>query len=126
MENALINKLDFGKDSAESDDKIFFDKVFLQTEAFQRIRDGRKQLMLGRKGAGKTAACLRLYQELGKRGGKVSLLTPRDLSKFKMNLLEKVSLNSAESALLSWKYVFCVELGHYILEAAPKTYGRNY
>lgn len=122
---SLVNKLDFGKESAESEQK-FLERVFLPTAIFERIRQGKKHLVLGRKGSGKTAVCLRLYEDLERRGLKVSLLTPRDLSKFKMTLLEKGSLNSAESALLSWKYVFFVEIGSYILEAADQKYGSNH
>ncbi|MCI0625148.1 MAG: hypothetical protein L0387_26480 [Acidobacteria bacterium] len=123
--NAIIDKLDFGKESAESEHK-FLDKVFLQTAVFQRIRNGERNLVLGRKGSGKTAVCLRLYKELEQKGSRVSLITPRDLSRFRVSLLEKGSLNSAESSLLSWKLVFFVELGSYILGEATAKYGANY
>ncbi len=120
-----IADLDFGKESAESEQK-FLTKVFLPTPVFDRIRGGHKQLVLGRKGAGKTAVCLTLYENLKQQELDVSLITPRDLSKFKMSLLEKGSLNTAESSLLAWKYVFLTELGEYALQAAEEKYGGNY
>lgn len=121
-----IEKLDFGMDSAETEDKAFLEKAFLYTTLFDRIRSGKKHLVLGRKGAGKTAICLKLYDYLDKQGARVSFITPKDLQKFKHDMLEKVSLNSAESSLLAWKYVFLVQLGQYLLEDAKSVHGDNY
>src|SRR2546423_1032342 len=63
----FIDKLDFGMDSAETD-QAFLAKVFLYTSLFDRIKSGKKHLVLGRKGAGKTAVCLKLYDYLGEQG----------------------------------------------------------
>ena len=120
-----IADLDFGRESAESEQK-FLTKVLLPTPVFERIRGGHKQLVLGRKGAGKTAVCLTVYENLQQQALDVSLITPRDLSKFKISLLEKGSLNTAESSLLAWKYVFLTELGEYALQTAEEKYGGNY
>ena len=120
-----IADLDFGRESAESEQK-FLTKVFLPTPVFERIRGGHKQLVLGRKGAGKTAVCLTVYENLQQQELDVSLITPRDLSKFKISMLEKGSLNTAESSLLAWKYVFLTELGEYALQMAEEKYGGNY
>lgn len=122
---SFIDKLDFGMDSAETDQN-FLAKAFLYTSLFDRIKDGKKHLVLGRKGAGKTAVCLKLYDYLSKQGARASLITPRDLQKFRNAMLEKVSLNSAKSALLAWKYVFLVQLAEYLLEDAKSVYGSNY
>ena len=119
-----ITDLDFGRESAESEQK-FLTKVFLPTPVFERIRGGQKHLVLGRKGAGKTAVCLTVYENLKQQDLDVSLISPRDLSKFKLSLLEKGSLNTAESSLLSWKYVFLTELGEYALQMAEEKYGAN-
>ena len=119
-----ITDLDFGSESAESEQK-FLTKVFLPTPIFERIRGGQKHLVLGRKGAGKTAVCLTVYENLKQQDLDVSLISPRDLSKFKLSLLEKGSLNTAESSLLSWKYVFLTELGEYALQMAEEKYGAN-
>jgi hypothetical protein len=123
--SSFIDKLNFGMDSAETDQN-FLAKAFLYTSLFDRIKDGKKHLVLGRKGAGKTAVCLKLYDYLGKQGARVSLITPRDLQKFINAMLEKVSLNSAESALLAWKYVFLIQLAEYLLEDAKSVHGSNY
>jgi len=71
-----IDRLDFGKESAESEQQ-FLQRVFLPAPFFDRIRRGQKQLVLGRKGAGKTAVCLRLFDDLNRRGARASLITPR-------------------------------------------------
>lgn len=122
---SYIEKLDFGKESAESE-RHFLEKVFLHTSFFKRVQRGQKNLVLGRKGSGKTAICLKLYDDLESRNIRVSLITPRDLSRFKMSMLDRGSINSTESSLLSWKYVFFVELGHYVLQAANDQLGKNH
>src|SRR5438552_2698972 len=53
----FIDKLDFGMDSSETD-QAFLAKVFLYTSLFDRIKSGKKHLVLGRKGAGKTGSVL--------------------------------------------------------------------
>jgi hypothetical protein len=123
--NNLIEKLDFGRDSAESE-KDFLQKVFVPTPLFKRIKNGNKNLVLGRKGTGKTAIRVSLFDDLNKNNKKVSLMTPRNLSKLKIEMLEKSSLNNAESSLMSWKYAFLIELGMYITEAARGKYGDDY
>jgi len=123
--DALISKLDFGQDSAESE-RGFLQKVFIPTSLFIRIKNGKKQLVLGRKGAGKTAVCLTLYENLNNQKERVSLVTPRDLSKFKMVTLNQGSINLSEASLLSWKYTLYVEISIYIMEAAYTQYGKNH
>lgn len=120
----LLRKLDFGMESAETD-MTFLEKAFLYTAVFDRIKTGKKHLVLGRKGAGKTAVCIKLYDYLDSLGAQVSLISPRDLQKFKMSMLEKGSLNSSESTLLAWKYVFLVQISEYLLEDAKSLYGHN-
>lgn len=122
---AFMDNLDFGKESAESE-RRFLEKVFLPTPLFERIKRGQKQLVLGRKGTGKTAFCLRILDDLETQDAKVSLITPRDLSRFKISLLERGTLNPAESSLLSWKYVFFVRLSLFILQEAKHKLGDNY
>lgn len=122
---SLIKQLNFGHDSAE-DEPQFLQRVFVPTSFFERIKLGQKRLVLGRKGAGKTAVCLRLYEDLSKQNATISLITPRDLSKFKMLMLEKASVNRNEWALMSWKYTFLIELSIYVVNAAREKYGSNY
>jgi hypothetical protein len=40
--------------------------------------------------------------------------------------MSKGSVDPAESALLAWKYVFLVEFGKYVLEAAQEKLGEKY
>ena len=125
MDTTLIDKLDFGRDSAETEQE-FLQKVFLPTAVFKRVKEGRKQIILGRKGSGKTAICLRFFDDLKQQGEQVSLITPRDLSAYKMSLMAKGSVNPAESALLAWKYVFLVEIGKYIMGTAREKWGEKH
>jgi len=60
----------------------------MYTAVFDRIKTGKKHLVLGRKGAGKTAVCIKLYDYLDSLGAKVSLhclcVTVRDTSDVSM------------------------------------------
>ena len=51
-----LKKLMFGSDDAERDAKQgFLSKVFLKTALYDRIKAGQCELVIGRKGAGKSA-----------------------------------------------------------------------
>lgn len=120
-----LRKLDFGKASAEIE-QDFLEKVFVTTPVLESIRSGQKTIVLGRKGSGKTALCLKLFNDLKRQGERVSLLTPRDLSVNSLKVLEKESIDISESFLLSWKYIFMVEISKYVIEDAKNKYGQNY
>jgi len=85
----------------------------------------KKWLVLGRKGSGKTAACLMAFRQLQKEN-KVSLLTPKNLPAAKSALLDKASMNMQEAALQKWKFVFLLEISRYIVNSAHEQLGKNY
>jgi len=77
-------KLTFGYDDAERDAKQgFLSKVFLKTALYNRIKTDQSELIIGRKGAGKSATCLILKTAFESEGVKVALLTPESLSQKK-------------------------------------------
>jgi len=121
----MLDKLDFGKDDAESE-KGFLQRVFFPTKFFERVKNNKKWLVLGRKGSGKTAVCLTLLRQLQDEQARVSLITPANLSTSTNSVLSKGSIDSQEASLLSWKYIFLVELGKYIVEAVSRKHGKNY
>lgn len=121
-----IEKLNFGQDSAESEIETLY-QVFLPTAFYNNLktRDLKKWLVLGRKGAGKTAACIMLFRHL-QNEHMVSLLTPTSLSAAKSVILEKTSINSDEASILKWKYVFLLEASRYIVQSAESAFGENH
>jgi len=120
----MIDKLDFGQDSAESEAQTLH-YVFLSAPFYRRLRTFKKWLVLGRKGSGKTAACLMLFRQL-KNEELVTYLTSRSLSAAKSTILDQTSINSDEASLLKWHYVFLLEASRYIVCAAEEKYGSNY
>jgi hypothetical protein len=121
----MLEKLDFGRDDAESE-KEFLERVFLQTKLFERVKSNKKWLVLGRKGSGKTAVCLTLLRQLKNEKSYVSLITPANFSIATKEILNKGSLNTHEAAILSWKFVFLVELAKYIVDAVTLRDGKDY
>jgi Cdc6-like AAA superfamily ATPase len=79
---SLIDKLNFGQDSAESEIETLH-KVFLSTPFYNNLKSQKlkKWLVIGRKGSGKTAACLMLFRQL-RNEHQVSLIAPESLAKW--------------------------------------------
>jgi hypothetical protein len=121
---SALEKLNFGQDSAESEAKNL-KYIFLSAPFFNRLKNTQKWLVLGRKGSGKTAACLMLFEQL-KKNSEVSLITPKSLSVAKSVLLDKASINEEESAIQKWKYVFLLEASRYVIASAENKFGKNY
>lgn len=119
-----IKNLDFGQDSAESEIQNL-QYIFLYVPFYERMKDIRKWLVIGRKGSGKTAACLTFFRQLQQENN-VTLLTPKSLSAAKSVLLDKASINHQEAALQKWKFVFLIELSRYLILSAQEQFGKNY
>lgn len=112
-----IQDVTFGSDSAERDYKQgFLSKVFLETAFYSRVQKGQSELVVGRKGAGKSAICLFLRETLRSEGMRVALLTPESLSQQKMQALQVNSINKEEFYLQTWKYILLVRIAFEIQE----------
>jgi hypothetical protein len=97
---------------------------FLPTRAYEEALTGRKSLVIGRKGAGKSAICMQLAEQ-GKLSGRTVLLTPdvaagQELRRFE---LQGLTLQAAKS--LIWRYVFAIQAGRYLVEHAKKVHGKK-
>jgi hypothetical protein len=117
-DNALWN-LFFGKDDAESDNAEggLLRQGFLQTAAYEAALKGRKRLIIGRKGSGKSAICLMLKAKSGD-GECVSLVTPDEISADEIRRFELSGITPEQSKVLVWRYVFAVQTAKYILALA--------
>jgi uncharacterized protein YegL len=118
MDNHLnLNKLTFGSDDAELDEKHgFLDKVFLKTSIYNRAKESKRELVIGRKGSGKSAICLMLKKAFEGEGVSTILITPKSFSQKKLEHLKMFSINKDESYFLSWKYALLVTLSTKLLE----------
>lgn len=115
--NLEINKLHFGSDDAELDEKHgFLDKVFLKTSIYHRVKNDRRELVIGRKGSGKSAICLMLKKAFENESLKVILVSPESLSRNKMEQLKNSSINTDEACVYIWRYVILVMIAREILK----------
>lgn len=122
MANSVdLQKLKFGSDDAERDAKNgFLSKVFLKTSFYNRVREGERELVVGRKGSGKSALCLALKSALENEERSVVLVTPKLLSVPKIQQLKVNSISREESYVLSWKYVLLVKISFELIELVEK------
>ncbi|HEV7669968.1 MAG TPA: ATP-binding protein [Thermoanaerobaculia bacterium] len=114
----VLSDLDFGEDSAEAE-RSFLERVFVRTAIFERILKGQKQLILGRKGSGKTALCLMIHRELTQEGHDVILMAPHDLI-----LGPKPETDSNRTAR-QWRTALLGQIAKQITMLTQKTVGAN-
>ncbi len=79
LEAGPVSVLFFGRDDAETDlqDGLLKGPVFRPTYAYREALSGRKSLIIGRKGSGKSAICRQLATPDGHPGASV-LIAPDD------------------------------------------------
>jgi len=120
----IVSNLDFGQDSAESEIRTLH-QVFLTLPFYERIRDEKKWLVIGRKGTGKTAACIMFSRQI-QSGERIINLSAKKLSISKATNLEKAGINSEDIAQKKWEYVFLLQVCKCIVGIAEEKYGKNY
>jgi hypothetical protein len=115
----MIENLYFGKDDAESDIGRggLLAKSFLETSQYKDALNGKKWLILGRKGSGKSAICLKLAGDMPDRA---CLVTPDEISAEEIKRFELGGILSYQSKELLWRYIFCVQIAKYLLRQAKK------
>ncbi len=69
-----LEQIDLGKDEAEQDARLH--EYFLRTGYYRNALEGRKTLIIGRKGSGKSAIFILMQRELGNAGKLVIPITP--------------------------------------------------
>lgn len=114
-----LDKLYFGKDDAESDfgrGGLLRDG-FLKTQAYEEAINGRKRLVVGRKGSGKSAICLMINAALSSEG-RVCLVTPDEISAEEIRRFHLPGIPPEQSKQLIWRYIFDVQVAKYLLSVA--------
>lgn len=74
-------------------------------------------LIIGRKGSGKSAICMRLMSDAGHAGGKV-LVTPDEAAGEEIRRFELQGLPGDSAKALIWRYVFAVHAARYLVDHA--------
>lgn len=122
MSDFAIEKLWFGSDDAELEEKRgFLNKVFLRTSIYNRVKNAQREIVIGRKGTGKSAICLMLKNALESDGGKVLLITPKSLSQTKIEKLRLNSINEDDAYIMGWKYALLTTVGLEVIKLARES-----
>ena len=122
---AVFSSLYFGKDDAESDIAPggLLREGFIHTSAYMAAQSGKKSLIIGRKGSGKSAISVALLQQ-SHPGLKVSLVTPDEISADEIRRFQLVGIPAEQSKALLWRYIFAVQIAKFIVQHS-KNHGRS-
>lgn len=107
-----LKRLDFGAPAAERDFTHGLKKYFLESASYRRFRDGTKTILIGNRGAGKSAIFKMLAENYKMGGAYVIELTPDDYS---YEMLSRTLTKEAQGAwakqgayAAAWKYLIYV------------------
>ncbi|GGS12552.1 hypothetical protein GCM10010252_60030 [Streptomyces aureoverticillatus] len=122
---AALDRLYFGREDAERDVTDGLLRAgFLPTAAFRAALSGRKMLIIGRKGSGKSAICMRLMED-GAHAGGALLITPDDAAGDEIRRFELQGLAADTAKSLIWRYVFAVHAARHLTAHAKAAHGRK-
>ena len=117
----VLAQLHFGREDAERDvtEGLLLRGGFLPNAAYRGALSGRKMLIIGRKGSGKSAICMQLMSDAegGHKGGKV-LVTPDEAAGEEIRRFELQGLPGDSAKALIWRYVFAVHAARHLVEHA--------
>jgi len=118
-----LEKLDFGASAAENEMRKL-QRYYLPTDTFTKTLRGEIQVVLGRKGSGKTAIFYQISSKEKSSSKNVLLdLQPEGykLIKFKEQVLDFLEEGSFQHTIMAfWKYLLLLEVAHKILEIDEK------
>lgn len=121
-----VSQLFFGRDDAENDlkDGLLRGAVFRPNYAYREALSGRKSLIIGRKGAGKSAICRQLATPDGHKGASI-LITPDDAAGDEIRRFELQGVTADTAKALIWRYVFAVHAARHLTTHARIAHGRR-
>ncbi|MEU5596902.1 hypothetical protein [Streptomyces sp. NPDC020298] len=124
----LLAHLHFGREDAErdvTDDGLLLRGGFQPTAAYRAAVAGKKMLIIGRKGSGKSAICMQLRADGGERAGRM-LVTPDEAAGEEIRRFELQGLQGDSAKALIWRYVFAVHAArHLVAHARGDAHGRR-
>jgi len=114
-----IKKVSFGKLAAEREIQEGLKQYFIETGAFNRIKDGSKSILLGNRGTGKSAIIKMLAEHYKRENCIVVELIPEDYS---YEMLHKTLMTEQDgswaktsSYTAAWKYlIYVIAMKYYI------------
>ncbi|WP_369391079.1 hypothetical protein AB5J72_28150 [Streptomyces sp. CG1] len=124
----LLARLHFGREDAERDVNdghgLLLRGGFLPTAAYSAAVAGRKMLIIGRKGSGKSAICMQLMADGAGLAGKL-LVTPDETAGEAIRRFEPQGLPGDSAKALIWRYVFAVHAARHLVAHAKDAHRRR-
>ncbi|MBM1558391.1 hypothetical protein JQV19_19240 [Sulfitobacter mediterraneus] len=126
----LISSITVGSNAAENEMRDLKD-YFVETHDFKNALEGRGRLVVGRKGAGKTAIFWRVRDTARENSSRELVLDLKpdgyQLRKFKEQLVKLLAAGTKEHTLTAfWEYIVYGEIIHKIFETDyQKFYGKD-
>jgi hypothetical protein len=126
----LLSRLDLGASTAENEVKDL-EAYYFETDAYKRVRRGEVRIVVGRKGAGKTAIFYRVRDEIAKQGRPSIVLDLKpdgyQLVKFKESVLKLLELGTLEHLITAfWEYLLLLEVCNKLLMLDKHIYLRDH
>ena len=117
--SSTIEKFDLGSSAAENEMKTL-QYYYLKTDAYLKASRGEVQLVIGRKGSGKSAIFLQIRDKERSSWKNIVLdLKPEGykLIKFKEQVLEFLQEGTFQHTIMAfWEYILLLEICHKVLE----------
>ena len=121
----LLHRLSIGDPRAENE-MTTLDRYYLSTDHFDRALRGEVNLVVGRKGSGKTALFIRLRDRMRADSRNVVVdLKPEgyQLIRIKEDVLQYLSEGARQHLITAfWEYLIYLEIAYKLLEKDHKTY----
>ncbi len=126
-DGALLAQLHFGREDAERDvqDGLLLRGGFLPNAAYRGALSGRKMLIIGRKGSGKSAICMRLKAAGAGHYAGTELIPPDETAGEEIRRFELQGLPGDSAKALIWRYLFAVYAARHLVAHAKDAHGRS-
>lgn len=125
----FLERLRVGASSAENEYRVLGD-YYLETDEFRSVQRGEVQIVLGRKGSGKTALFFQLRDRLRRRSHFIVLdLKPEgfQLLEFKKQVLDFLEEGTREHTITAfWEYLLLLEICHKLIQNDHVMHLRNH
>ncbi|WP_280883237.1 P-loop ATPase, Sll1717 family [Streptomyces pseudovenezuelae] len=121
----LLAQLHFGREDAERDvtDGLLLRGGFLPNAAYRGALSGRKMLIIGRKGSGKSAICMQLKADGAGHYAGTELIPPDETAGEEIRRFELQGLPGDSAKALIWRYLFAVYAARHLVAHAKDAHG---
>lgn len=103
-----LSEIDLGNDEAEQDARL--QDYFLKTQSYKNTFEGKKTIIVGRKGSGKSAIFTLMRDELEKNGNMVIPMTPDQYSWQILKEYKEQGIIASQAHINAWKMTFLMSI----------------